>query len=101
MRDKPSLWRVEEKWRRAWLQLFSLSSLSPPGFYSSPAQLRTLHTSRGGGEGVMQGNRKSIKFYEKFCKKDVKKGRERSSDEGRVKYVKKRSMCPLTNKQLK
>jgi hypothetical protein len=23
--------------------------------------------------GVMQGNRKSIKFFEKFCKKDVKK----------------------------
>ncbi len=64
-----------------------LSVLSLPGFYSSPAQLRTLHTSRGGG--VMQGNWKSRKFYEKFCKKDLRKGRERSSDEGRVKYVKK------------
>ncbi len=50
----------------------------------------------------MQGNRKSIKFCEKVFKKRCKKGRERSSDEGRVKYVKKDPcVLVLKNKQLK
>jgi hypothetical protein len=49
--------------------LLSVLSLTPWLLFLSSTQLRTLHTSRGGGDGVMQGNWKSRKFYEKFCKK--------------------------------